>query len=88
MKVKLLKKIRKRYDILPNGPKSWREVYVVSKRTGLVIDNFGYSPRYAVELMVRGIFGALVSSLIMEEHERVCVKRKSSTIKKVQKQKK
>ena len=79
MKVKLLKKIRKRYDVVPNINKQYG-FYIISKHSGNVIDNQPYGSDYATEVLIRILFGFTRSTIILRIHEENQSDRKSRTI--------
>lgn len=79
MKVKLLKKIRKRYDVVPNINKRYG-FYIISKHSGNVIANHPYGSGYATEVLIRILFGFMRSTNILRIHEENQSDRKSRTI--------
>ena len=80
MKVKLLKKVRKKFIIIPNNINGRYGFYLVFKKSGLVYDNQAYGSSYAVWYLVPKVFGYIRAYFINRIHEQNKSERKSNTI--------
>lgn len=79
MKVKLLKKIRRKFIIVPNIDRRYG-FYIICKKSGLVYDNQPYGGSFCVDILVQKTFGLLRAYLIKRIHEQNKTERKSDTI--------